>query len=216
MGFKLIASFVLLPFIVGQVMATFTITSREIQNVRVALDGFPHDSIQAGAFPGQLIIANKGDVLYLNVTNKLKNVNPAMRRFTSIHWHGILQDRTAIEDAPSFVNQCQPRLSIPSFVSLVCYNRSDCSGTLLLLVDLPVKLCSKRNPRIQLSVARSDGNLVRHIHHYIVRVRLGSAATFQLGISMTLTLNYLCSGHAFDVVKSTSGTRVRTLSIGLP
>ncbi|KAJ7101875.1 Cupredoxin [Mycena epipterygia] len=56
-----------------------------VENVRVAPDGFPRDAIQAGAFPGQLIIANKGDVLHLNVTNKL--TNPTMRRSTSIARH---------------------------------------------------------------------------------------------------------------------------------
>ncbi|KAJ6536429.1 laccase 16 [Mycena vulgaris] len=74
----------------------------QIENVRVAPDGFPRDAIQAGPFPGQLVIANKGDVLHLNVTNKL--VNPTMRRRQ--HWHGIFQDRTSSEDGPSFVNQC--------------------------------------------------------------------------------------------------------------
>ncbi|KAJ7140596.1 laccase 17, partial [Mycena crocata] len=72
-----------------------------VENVRVAPDGFARDAIQAGTFPGQLIIANKGDVLHLNVTNKLNN--PTMRRrqvhFTHInHWHGIFQDRTSSED----------------------------------------------------------------------------------------------------------------------
>ncbi|KAJ7147917.1 laccase 17 [Mycena crocata] len=121
MAFKLTA-FALLHFFVGQATAAdryydipvrttssssfFTLPSffPQIDNVRVAPDGFPRDAIQAGAFPGQLIIADKGDVLHLNVTNNLKN--PTMRRSTSIHWHGILQDRTASEDGPSFVNQC--------------------------------------------------------------------------------------------------------------
>ncbi|KAJ7169229.1 laccase [Mycena crocata] len=103
MAFKL-AAFTLLPFFIGQAIAADRYYDIPIDNVRVAPDGFPRDAIQAGAFPGQLIIANKGDVLHLNVTNNLKN--PTMRRSTSIHWHGILQDRTASEDGPSFVNQC--------------------------------------------------------------------------------------------------------------
>ncbi|KAJ6526113.1 Cupredoxin, partial [Mycena vulgaris] len=67
-----------------------------VENVRVAPDGLPRDAIQAGSFPGQLIIANKGDVLHLNVSNKL--TNPTMRRSLCIHWHGIFQDRTSSED----------------------------------------------------------------------------------------------------------------------
>ncbi|KAJ7141362.1 laccase 16 [Mycena epipterygia] len=108
MGFKLAATFAFLPFLIGQIMADSephdVYYDIPIENVRVAPDGFPRDAIQAGAFPGQLITCNKGDILHLNVTNKLNN--PTMRRSTSIHWHGIFQDRTATEDGPSFVNQC--------------------------------------------------------------------------------------------------------------
>ncbi|KAJ7117080.1 laccase [Mycena epipterygia] len=131
MGFKLAATFALLPFLIGQTVAADVFYQIPIDNVNVAPDGFHRDAIQAGSFPGQLIIANKGDVLHLNVTNNL--VNPTMRRrqviiYTPVcpgadawtlsahlsltdpyhhkHWHGIFQDRTASEDGPSFVNQC--------------------------------------------------------------------------------------------------------------
>ncbi|KAJ6536410.1 laccase [Mycena vulgaris] len=109
MGFKLTPSFALLSLLFGQALAADVfydipvgicaaspgswLEVPQIENVRVAPDGFPRDAIQAGPFPGQLVIANKGDVLHLNVTNKL-------------HWHGIFQDRTSSEDGPSFVNQC--------------------------------------------------------------------------------------------------------------
>ncbi|KAJ6562240.1 laccase 16 [Mycena capillaripes] len=100
MGFK-IAS---LAILVGQAIAADVYYDIQVNNVRVAPDGFARDAISAGPWPGQLIIANKTDVLHLNVTNNLNN--PTMRRSTSIHWHGIFQDRTATEDGPSFVNQC--------------------------------------------------------------------------------------------------------------
>ncbi|KAJ6481559.1 laccase [Mycena vitilis] len=104
MGFKF-ATLALLPLlIVSQAIAADVYYDIPVNNVRVAPDGFPRDAISAGPWPGQLIIANKNDVLHLNVTNNL--VNPTMRRSTSIHWHGIFQDRTATEDGPSFVNQC--------------------------------------------------------------------------------------------------------------
>ncbi|KAJ7173310.1 laccase [Mycena filopes] len=103
MGFKH-AVFALLHLFIGEVIAADRNYQISIDNVRVAPDGFPRDAIQAGPFPGILITAQKGDVLHLNVTNNL--VNPNMRRSTSIHWHGILQSRTATEDGPSFVNQC--------------------------------------------------------------------------------------------------------------
>ncbi|KAJ6596282.1 laccase [Mycena vulgaris] len=106
MGFKLAASLVLLAVVSRQAAAAdvyydIPVQRRERPGVPRRL---PRDAIQAGTFPGQLIIANKGDVLHLNVTNKLEN--PSMRRSTSIHWHGIFQSRTASEDGPSFVNQC--------------------------------------------------------------------------------------------------------------
>ncbi|KAJ6526143.1 laccase [Mycena vulgaris] len=93
MGLKLTASFALLSLVFGQALAADVFYNIPIENVRVAPDGFPRDAIQAGTFPGQLIVAHKGDVLHLNVTNKL-------------HWHGIFQDRTSSEDGPSFVTQC--------------------------------------------------------------------------------------------------------------
>ncbi|KAJ7160001.1 laccase 17 [Mycena crocata] len=92
MAFKLAA--LVLPFFVGQAIAAGRYYDIQIDNVRVAPDEFPRDAIQG----------EKGDVLHLNVTNNLKN--STMRRSTSIHWHGNLQDRTASEDSPSFVNQC--------------------------------------------------------------------------------------------------------------
>ncbi|KAJ6596228.1 laccase 17 [Mycena vulgaris] len=100
MSLKLAA---LLPFVL-QALAADVFYDIPITNTQVAPDGFPRDAIQAGTFPGQLVTCNKGDVLHLNVTNTLNN--PTMRRSTSIHWHGIFQDRTSSEDGPSFVNQC--------------------------------------------------------------------------------------------------------------
>ncbi|KAJ6550122.1 laccase 16 [Mycena capillaripes] len=94
----------LLPFIIGQALAADVYYELPITNVTVAPDGFPRQAIQAGTFPGNHLVASKGDVLHINVT--MNQLNPEMRRSTSIHWHGIFQDRTASEDGPSFVNQC--------------------------------------------------------------------------------------------------------------
>ncbi|KAJ7124460.1 laccase 17 [Mycena epipterygia] len=101
MVFKCLA---LLPFIVGQVLGVDVFYQLPITNAFVAPDGFNRSAIQAGTFPGAHLIANKGDVLHINVSNALHD--PTMRRSTSIHWHGIFQDRTASEDGPAFVNQC--------------------------------------------------------------------------------------------------------------
>ncbi|KAJ6550230.1 laccase 16 [Mycena capillaripes] len=105
MVFKFAASLALLPFIISQALAADVFYDLPITNATVAPDGFPRQAIQAGTFPGMYLFANKGDVLHINVT--MNQMNPDMRRSTSIHWHGIFQDRTASEDGPSFVNQCQ-------------------------------------------------------------------------------------------------------------
>ncbi|KAJ7039350.1 laccase 17 [Mycena alexandri] len=94
----------LLPFIIGQVFAADVFVNLPITNVTVAPDGFPRQAIQAGTFPGMNIAVQKGDTLHINVT--MDQMNPGMRRSTSIHWHGLFQMRTGSEDGPSFVNQC--------------------------------------------------------------------------------------------------------------
>ncbi|KAJ1302810.1 hypothetical protein OPQ81_003116 [Rhizoctonia solani] len=76
-----------------------------IKNVKVAPDGFERSVVSVnGQLPGTLITANKGDILRINVTNQL--TDPAMRRATTIHWHGLFQATTANEDGPAFVTQC--------------------------------------------------------------------------------------------------------------
>ncbi|KAJ7018209.1 laccase [Mycena alexandri] len=103
MGSKF-AAFALLPFFVSQVLAGDVFVDLPVTNAIVAPDGFSRSAIQIGTFPGAHITAMKGDTLHINVTNTLSD--PTMRRSTSIHWHGLFQDRTASEDGPAFVNQC--------------------------------------------------------------------------------------------------------------
>ncbi|KAF7352035.1 hypothetical protein MVEN_01165900 [Mycena venus] len=94
----------LLPFFISQVVAGDVFVDLPVTNAIVAPDGFSRSAIQIGTFPGAHITAMKGDTLHINVTNTLSD--PTMRRSTSIHWHGLFQDRTASEDGPAFVNQC--------------------------------------------------------------------------------------------------------------
>ncbi|KAK7053710.1 Cupredoxin [Favolaschia claudopus] len=103
-GWYKYSALVLLPFVVGQAFAADVFVDLPITNAVVAPDGFLRSVIQAGTFPGTNIVAMKGDTLHINVSNHL--VDPTMRRSTSIHWHGLFQDRTASEDGPAFVNQC--------------------------------------------------------------------------------------------------------------
>ncbi|KAJ7196962.1 laccase [Mycena pura] len=103
MGFKS-AVFALLPLILARTRAADVFYTINVTNSLESPDGLPRMSIVAGQFGGVPIVANKGDVLHINVTNSL--FDATMRRSTSIHWHGLFQDRTASEDGPSFVNQC--------------------------------------------------------------------------------------------------------------
>ncbi|KAF7300988.1 Laccase 17 [Mycena indigotica] len=95
------AAFLLL---LGHALAATVNFDINVHNSVESPDGFPRSSIVAGQFGGVPIVLNKGDFVNINVTNTL--TDPTMRRSTSIHWHGLFQDRTASEDGPSFVNQC--------------------------------------------------------------------------------------------------------------
>ncbi|EIN06931.1 laccase [Punctularia strigosozonata HHB-11173 SS5] len=71
-------------------------------------DGFNRSGVLVnGQFPAPLISATKGDQLSVNVLNSL--TNSTMELGTSVHWHGILQHRTAYADGVAFVTQCPIR-----------------------------------------------------------------------------------------------------------
>ncbi|KAJ6496268.1 laccase [Mycena sanguinolenta] len=77
----------------------------EILNAQIAPDGLTRSAVlAAGTFPGPLIQANLGDTMSINVVNGLQD--PTMLKSTSIHWHGIVQNKTNWEDGPAFVTQC--------------------------------------------------------------------------------------------------------------
>ncbi|KAK7038427.1 laccase I [Favolaschia claudopus] len=76
-----------------------------ISNKQIAPDGFKRSAVLAGGtFPGPLITANKGDTLAINVVDQL--TDNTMNTSTSIHWHGIFQEKTNWADGPAFVTQC--------------------------------------------------------------------------------------------------------------
>lgn len=59
-----------------------------VVNAAVSPDGYSRQAVLVnGIYPGTTITANKGDTLYVNVTNML--TDPTMRRSTTIHWHGL-------------------------------------------------------------------------------------------------------------------------------
>ncbi|KAJ6537795.1 laccase [Mycena capillaripes] len=77
----------------------------KISNANISPDGFRRSAVLAGGtFPGPLIKSNKGDTFAINVVDEL--TDNTMLTSTSIHWHGIFQEKTNWADGPSFVTQC--------------------------------------------------------------------------------------------------------------
>ncbi|KAF9493875.1 laccase [Pleurotus eryngii] len=77
----------------------------DIVNRHIAPDGYSRQAVLAnGIFPGPLIVGQKGDTFRLNVKDSLND--PTMRTSTSIHWHGLYQEKTTWADGPAFVTQC--------------------------------------------------------------------------------------------------------------
>ncbi|KAF8351839.1 Cu-oxidase-domain-containing protein [Amanita rubescens] len=77
----------------------------ELTNDVVAPDGFPRSAITVNhQLPGSIITANKNDQLQIEVVNNLND--STMTQGTSVHWHGIFQNRLAAEDGVAWVTQC--------------------------------------------------------------------------------------------------------------
>ncbi|KAG1792554.1 multicopper oxidase, partial [Suillus subaureus] len=75
-----------------------------IVNRVIAPDGFERSATLAGGiFPGPLIKAQKHDNFSINVVNQLQD--KSMPLSTSVHWHGIHQEKTNWADGTSFITQ---------------------------------------------------------------------------------------------------------------
>ncbi|KAG1732007.1 laccase [Suillus paluster] len=80
-------------------------TNLIISNKVISPDGFTRSATLAGGtFPGPIIAATKGEKFAINVVNRL--TDGEMLKSTSVHWHGISQNRTNYADGVSFVTQC--------------------------------------------------------------------------------------------------------------
>ncbi|KAG1888708.1 laccase [Suillus subluteus] len=96
-----------------------------IGNSFIAPDGFNRSAtLVDGKFPGPLITAWKGDHFDIDVVNKL--TNDTMFLVTSVHWHGIYQNRTNYADGTSFVTQCP---IIPNHSFLHSFSAPNQAGT---------------------------------------------------------------------------------------
>ncbi|KAG6325988.1 hypothetical protein ID866_13101, partial [Astraeus odoratus] len=101
------------------------VSSINIVNEVVSPDGFSRSAVLAGgSFPGPLIQAYKGDNFAIEVSNQL--VDDSMPVPTSVHWHGIFQQKSSWADGASFITQC-PIPANRSF--LYQFNAADQTGT---------------------------------------------------------------------------------------
>ncbi|KAH9998717.1 laccase [Russula vinacea] len=95
----------LLVALSGGVSASVVNTDLRIANKVIAPDGFSRiTTLASGTFPGPIIRAKKGDKLKIEVLDELES--SSLDLATSIHWHGIFQNRTNYDDGPAFVSQC--------------------------------------------------------------------------------------------------------------
>ncbi|KAF9038528.1 laccase [Panaeolus papilionaceus] len=77
----------------------------EIGNANISPDGFERSAVLAGGtFPGPIISGQKGDRFQIDVINTLTDTS--MPITTSVHWHGIFQDKTNWDDGAAWVSQC--------------------------------------------------------------------------------------------------------------
>ncbi|KAF7296307.1 Laccase I [Mycena chlorophos] len=76
-----------------------------IVNKVIAPDGYTRSTVLAGGtFPGPLVSGTKGGGFDINVVDQL--TDHTMLKSTSIHWHGLFQNKTNFMDGPAFVTQC--------------------------------------------------------------------------------------------------------------
>nr|AIS92516.1 laccase VV-LAC6 [Volvariella volvacea] len=81
------------------------VTTLVIENAKIDPDGFTRGAtVVNGLHPGPLIAAKKGSKFRVTTLNKLNDTEQLLP--TSIHWHGLLQNRTSYMDGVASVTQC--------------------------------------------------------------------------------------------------------------
>ncbi|TPX32511.1 hypothetical protein SmJEL517_g04385 [Synchytrium microbalum] len=89
----------IVPAVVSNNVRHVTLT---VSYGKVSPDGFLVDGILVnGQFPAPAIVAYEGETLQVTVVNRLGSGKP-----TTMHWHGLFQNGTQINDGVSFVTQC--------------------------------------------------------------------------------------------------------------
>ncbi|KAH7891011.1 laccase [Phlebopus sp. FC_14] len=113
------------------------VSTLNIVNKVISPDGYARSTVLAGGtFPGPLIAAEKGDNFRLNVVNNLNDTT--MNTTTSVHWHGIFQQRSNWADGTAFVTQCPIK---PNKSFLHQFNAQDQAGTFWYHSHLSAQYC---------------------------------------------------------------------------
>ncbi|PFH47532.1 multicopper oxidase [Amanita thiersii Skay4041] len=98
--------FLLAPFaLVAPVLCATRNYELTLTNEFISPNGINRSAVLANKqLPGPLITAHKNDELRVKVINRL--TDKTMAQGTSIHWHGLLQHRSATQDGAAWVTQC--------------------------------------------------------------------------------------------------------------
>ncbi|KII83064.1 hypothetical protein PLICRDRAFT_180758 [Plicaturopsis crispa FD-325 SS-3] len=132
--FLFIAPFVLFSAVDASIGPVATL---DISNEVIHPDGFYRRAVLAGGtFPGPIIKGNKGDRFQLNVVNQLTDTS--METNTTVHWHGIHQNRTNWADGTASVTQCPIR---PQKSFLYNFPVPDQAGTFWYHSHLSTQYC---------------------------------------------------------------------------
>ncbi|KAG2359508.1 phenoloxidase [Suillus spraguei] len=206
--------------------ARITIGNRVIAPMAL---GVRETTLVDGTFPGPLIMAQKGDHFDIEVVNKLED--DSMFELTSVHWHGISQNRTNYADGTSFVTQCPitPNHSfLHSFSAqgqagtfwyhshyscdglrgpLVIYDPEDPLGYMYDIDDASTVITladwyHHLAPKLRGMIARADSMLING-HARLINVRPGKRYRFRL-VQMSCDSNVLFSidGHNLNIIEA--------------
>lgn len=112
-------------------------TRLTISNGNVAPDGLVRSAtLVENVFPGPLIAAKKGHHFEIEVVNNL--TDDTMWQVTSVHWHGISQNKTNYADGTAFVTQCP---ITPNHSYLYSFSAQNQAGTFWYHSHYSVQYC---------------------------------------------------------------------------
>ncbi|KAG1721401.1 laccase [Suillus lakei] len=197
-------------------------TNLIIANKVIAPDGFKRSATLAGGtHPGPIIAAQKvGDNFAINVVNQLSD--DSAFKSTSVHWHGISQNRTNYLDGVAFVTQC-PIAQNDSF--LYSFNAQGQAGTFWYHSHYSTQQCDGlRGPLIiydpedplsylydvddettVITIADWNHNVAPVLSHFVTVVNVEYGKRYRLRIiGMSCFPNFMFSidGHDLTIIEA--------------